>query len=109
MPGKVHGAYRTWKATSVLFGPLPSGALAERLKMTCIPHVWNTSEWLPIVDGSRPEAHDSIRCLNCGRVLKKTDMTQNMRASIANSLALRMFGGDEFDEVYTSASGFLNA
>ena len=77
--------------------------------MTCAPHVWNVNDWLPILRGSHPEAHDSIQCLNCGRILKKTEMTLNMRASIATSVASRLFCGDEFDEVYAAACEFLNA
>lgn len=76
--------------------------------MTCRPHRWNYEAWLPLIRGSNPEQHDSIRCLNCGRVLKVVDMSMNMKAAIANSLAARLFYGDEYSEVYDSVFDFLH-
>ena len=76
--------------------------------MKCRPHVWNYQEWLPIIRGSEPEKHDSIRCMNCGRVLFIKDMYPNQMFSIAHSIASRVYGGDEYSEVHESAWQFFH-
>ena len=54
-----------------------------------------------------PEKHDAIKCLNCGRVLDVMDTSPNMRASIAHSVASKLYGGDEYDEVRASVVDFF--
>ena len=75
--------------------------------MDCNPHEWNYADWLPIIRGSDPEAHDSIRCVDCGRELAVVDMTRNMQISIAGALADRLYGGDEKTEIFTSVMDFF--
>ena len=75
--------------------------------MYCKPHRWNYGERLPIIRGSHPEKHDAIKCLNCGRVLDVMDTSPNMRASIAHSVASKLYGGDEYDEVRASVVDFF--
>ena len=68
----------------------------------CRPHSWNYEKWLPIVQGSLPEAHEAMTCKRCGRVLAVKDTSQVMRGAIAHSLASRIYDGDEYSEVYDS-------
>ena len=76
--------------------------------MKCRPHRWNIEDWLPLFKGNRVEDSDpEIWCLDCGRVLAVRDTTLNMRASIANGIAKRFLGGDEYDEVYESVNEYF--
>ena len=66
----------------------------------CRPHKWNYEDWLPIVKGSKPEAHEAMTCQRCGRILAVRDTSPNMRAAITYSLASRLYDGDEYSEVF---------
>ena len=73
----------------------------------CRPHIWNYEDWLPIVEGSKPEANEAMTCLRCGRILAVMDTSQNMRSAIAHSLASRIYDGDEYSEVYDSVMDYF--
>ena len=77
--------------------------------MQCRPHRWNVEDWLPLYRNSRPDDHDSIRCLNCGRELHILDTSPNMRASIAEGIARRLHEGDEYDEVLESVHDWMRS
>ena len=72
----------------------------------CKPHRWDVEKWAPIFKGADIETKH-MTCLNCGRMLRPMDTSPNMRARIANSIASRMFDGDEFDEVYESVNKYF--
>ena len=74
----------------------------------CKPHVWNYEKWLPIIQGSDPDAHDAIECLNCGRVLPVTETSLTMRVRIAHSMASRIRAGDGYQEIFDSVTTFFN-
>ena len=67
----------------------------------CNPHRWDYERWLPLFQGADIDTQQ-MTCLNCGRELRAEDTSPNMRASIANGLASRVLGGDEYEEVHTA-------
>lgn len=75
----------------------------------CRPHRWNVEDWLPLWRevGATPDDHDSIRCVNCGRVLRVEETSANQRSSIAGAIASRLFCGDEYSEVYDAVMEFF--
>ena len=83
----------------------PAGNEARNMK--CRPHRWNIEDWLPLYGKPVEKSYPEIWCLDCGRVLAVRDMTLNMRASIANGIAKRVFDGDEYDEVYESVNEYF--
>ena len=75
--------------------------------MKCRPHVWNVEKWLPIFKGADITVPE-IECLNCGRVLHVRDTSPNMRASICEGIASRLFEGDEYEEVQDAVSQYFS-
>ena len=74
----------------------------------CKFHRWDHENWLPLIQGSKPEDYPAMTCQTCGRVLAVMDTSPNMRASIATSIASRLKGGDEYDEVFSSVMAYFN-
>ena len=69
--------------------------------MKCRTHRWNVEKWLPIYKGADISVPE-ITCTICGRVLAVQDTSPNMRASITEGIARRLFEGDEYSEVFDS-------
>lgn len=68
--------------------------------MACRPHQWG---W-PLPQG------ESLTCSACGRILHVKDTSPNARAAITNSIASRMFEGDEYTEIsYIVSDWFIAA
>ena len=64
------------------------------------------NDWLPLyaqADITLPE----ITCVNCGRVLAVVDTTPNMRSSITEGIAKRLYEGDEYEEVHDAVSKYF--
>ena len=75
--------------------------------MSCRPHRWNVEDWLPLYGNKVEETAPEIRCLNCGRVLAVRDTTPNMRGSITEGIASRLFKGERYDEVAKSVREYF--
>ena len=75
--------------------------------MTCRPHRWNYEAWLPVMKSAKPDEHDGLTCLNCGRVLAVIDTSPNMRRNIARAIAEGVFDGDEYEEIFRSVIDFF--
>ena len=76
--------------------------------MTCNPHRWDCENWLPLFQGTDPDAYPAMTCLSCDRKLAIMDTTPNMRASIAHAIASRLFDGDEHSEVYDAMQDYFS-
>ena len=72
----------------------------------CSPHRWNVEDWLPLYKGTDITIPE-LTCRNCGRVLAVGDTTPNMRASIADGIASRLFKGDEYAEVHDAVTKYF--
>ena len=72
----------------------------------CTPHRWDYENWLPIIQGSNIDL-EPLRCMNCGRELYSKQTSLNMRASIAHGIASRLYGGDEYNEVYQAVGDYF--
>ena len=83
----------------------PAGLAASI--MSCHPHRWNVEDWLPLYGNPVEESDPEISCLNCGLVLAVRDTTPNMRGSIIQGIAKRVCDGDEYHEVFASASEYF--
>ena len=76
--------------------------------MKCRVHRWNIEDWLPLYKSNRVEESSSeIWCVDCGRVLAVRDMTPNMRSSISDGIAKRLFDGVEHSRVYDSVNEYF--
>ena len=76
--------------------------------MKCRPHRWNIEDWLPLYKSNSVEkSYPEIWCVDCGRVLAVRDTTPNMRASISDGIAKRLYDGDEYSEVYNSVNEYF--
>ena len=49
-----------------------------------------------------------MTCQTCGRMLAIRDTSPNQRASIASSIAKRIYGGDESSEVFGAVMDYFN-
>ena len=74
----------------------------------CSPHRWNVEQALPIYK-DHDQTLTGLTCQHCGRYLDVMDTSPNMRASIAQGIASRLYEGDEYSEVHEAVMAFWSA